>query len=79
MTDPRLKKMARVLAEYSPVFTLLYRATGFLAVLFALVGLGWILFFTRRRIERISGAIGVWFLLSLAGCFALLDPAGVPG
>ncbi len=55
-----------VLAKISPVFTLLYRATGYLSLLFALLALGWILFFTRQRIERIGGALGLWFLISLA-------------
>jgi hypothetical protein len=55
-----------VLARFSPVFTLLYRATGYIAILAVFFGLGWILFLTRRRIERIGGALGVWFFVSLA-------------
>lgn len=55
-----------VLAKFSPVFDLLYRATGYLAMLFGTLGLGWILFFSKRRIERIAGALGLWFLVSLA-------------
>jgi len=54
------------LVRYSPVFDLLFRATGYLAILFIALGLGWMLFLTRRRIERISGALGLWFLASLA-------------
>lgn len=56
----------KVLAQFSPVFDLLYRATGYLAILFGVLGLGWILFFSQRRIERIAGALGLWFLASLA-------------
>jgi hypothetical protein len=55
-----------VLAPYSPVFTLLYRATGYIAVLLVFFVVGWVLFLTRRRMERIVGALGIWFLVSLA-------------
>jgi hypothetical protein len=55
-----------VLSRYSPIFTLLYRATGYIAILLALLGIGWVLFLTRRRIERISAALVIWFLVSLA-------------
>jgi hypothetical protein len=57
---------SEVLAHFSPFFTLLYRATGYLSLLAGLLELGWILFFTRRRIERISGALALWFLVSLS-------------
>lgn len=54
------------LASFSPVFTLTYRATGYLAILAAFLTLGWILFHTRRRIQRVSGALAIWFMISLA-------------
>ncbi len=59
-------RIEEVLANMSPVFQLLYRATGFLAVFAAFMALGWILFQSRRRIQRISAALTIWFLLSLA-------------
>lgn len=54
------------LAPHSPVFTLLYRFTGFAAVLAAVLVLGWILFHTRKRIQRLNGALALWFMISLA-------------
>jgi hypothetical protein len=54
------------LSAFSPFFTLAYRATGYLSILLAVLALGWILFLTRRRVQRISGALAVWFLVSLA-------------
>jgi hypothetical protein len=58
--------LGEMLAKLSPILTFLYRATGYLALLLALLGLGWVLFSSKRRIERITGALGIWFLLSLA-------------
>jgi hypothetical protein len=55
-----------VLSRLSPVFYLAYRATGVLAVLVAVFALVWVLFRSRRRIQRISGALAIWFLISLA-------------
>jgi len=54
------------LSGFSPFFTLMYRATGYLAVILVVLALGWILFVSRRRIQRISGALAIWFLVSLA-------------
>lgn len=55
-----------MLAHFSPIFTLTYRATGFLAIFFVILVLGWILFQSRRRIQRVSGSLTIWFLASLA-------------
>lgn len=54
------------LSNLSPIFAVVYRAAGYLAILGIVVALGWIFFRTRRRIQRISGALAVWFLGSLA-------------
>lgn len=54
------------LAPQSPIFTLMYRMTGYAAVLAAVLVLGWILFHTRKRIQRINGALALWFMIILA-------------
>ncbi len=59
-------RIEEILAAYSPIFELIYRATAYLARLAVLVVLFWIVFQTRRRIQRISGALAIWFLVSLA-------------
>jgi hypothetical protein len=56
----------QVLSRLSPVIFLAYRAAGVLAVLAAVFALIWVLFRSHRRIQRISGALAIWFLLSLA-------------
>lgn len=56
----------KILAMFSPVFTLLYRATGYISIFLVILGLGWTLFLTHRRIERVAGALGLWFLVSVA-------------
>jgi len=56
----------KLLTMFSPVFTLLFRATGYISILFIFLVLGWILFVTHRRIERVIGALSLWFLVSLA-------------
>ncbi len=61
-----LMNVGEMLAGLSPVFTLLYRSTGYIAILLALLGLGWILFLSQRRIERVTGALVLWFLVSVA-------------
>jgi hypothetical protein len=61
-----LMETEETLAVFSPVFHLVCRATGFLAILLAVLALGWILFQSRRRIQRISAALAIWFLFSLA-------------
>lgn len=61
-----LMHSGKVLAAVSPVFTLLYRATGYISILFVVLVSIWILFLSRRRIERVSGALGLWFFISLA-------------
>lgn len=53
------------LAGISPVFTLSFRVAGALAGFFALLMFAWILFRTRRRVQRVVGALMVWFLISL--------------
>ncbi|HEX9018973.1 MAG TPA: hypothetical protein VF806_07285 [Anaerolineaceae bacterium] len=53
------------LAGISPVFTLSFRVAGVLAGFFALMLFAWILFRTRRRVQRVVGALMVWFLISL--------------
>jgi hypothetical protein len=53
------------LAEVSPIFSLLYWVTGVVAVLVAILVLFWILFQTRRRIQRAGGALALWFLGSI--------------
>lgn len=50
----------------SPVFQLAYHASGVLTIFVAILALAWILFRTRRRMQRISAALAVWFLFSLA-------------
>lgn len=54
------------LAMLSPVFSLTYRATGYLAIIGAVFVLVWILFQSRRRVHRLTGALTIWFLVSLA-------------
>lgn len=50
----------------SALFTLTYRATGYFSILGMVAILVYILFHSRRRIERICASVGVWFLFSLA-------------
>ena len=59
------------LSKLSPVFTLLYKATGYLAILAALLVLGWILFQSRHRTQRVTGALAVWFFVIL--CLSVLN------
>jgi hypothetical protein len=59
-------RIEEMLASYSPIFELLYRATAYVALACVLLVLCWIVFQTRRRIQRISGALAIWFLISLA-------------
>jgi len=54
------------LAELSPIFSLTYRATGYLAMVAVIFVLVWILAQSRRRIHRLTGALIIWFLVSLA-------------
>lgn len=53
------------LASRSPIFLLSMRVTGVAAVFAALLTVGWILFQSRRRVQRVSGALVVWFLITL--------------
>lgn len=55
-----------ILARYSPIFDLAYRATGWLSLMGVLAVLIWILFRSRRRPQRVMAALVVWFLTSLA-------------
>jgi len=59
-------RIEEMLAAYSPIFELTYKAIAYLALLAVLLVLSWIVFRTRRRIQRISGALAIWFLISLA-------------
>jgi hypothetical protein len=59
-------RIEEILATYSPIFDLIYHATAYLAMLAVLAVLFWIVFQTPRRIHRISGALAIWFLVSLA-------------
>ncbi len=59
-------RIEEMLAAYSPIFELIYRATAYLALLAVLAVLFLVVFQTRRRIQRISGALAIWFLVSLA-------------
>ncbi len=54
------------LVNLSPVFYLTYRITAYLAILGAVLLLGWTIFRARRRVHRVSGALAVWFFISLA-------------
>lgn len=54
------------LAPLSPVLSLSFRAVGIGAVFLAVLVIGWILFRTRRRMQRVSGAVALWFLIGLA-------------
>lgn len=53
------------LSSLSPVFTLAQFVLGGLFAFAALVVLGWILFQTRRRLQRVSGGLALWFLISM--------------
>ncbi len=55
-----------VLASFSPIFKLTYRATGFVAIALGILVIVWILFKSRRRIHRVNAALMIWFLVSLA-------------
>ncbi len=65
-TEHALMHFQETLAGFSPIFKLTYRATAYLALIGAVLVLAWILFQSRRRIDRISAALTVWFLVSLA-------------
>ncbi len=65
-TEHVMMRIQETLAGFSPIFKLTYRATGYLALIVAVLALAWILFQSRRRIDRISAALAVWFLVSLA-------------
>jgi hypothetical protein len=54
------------LSPLSPVFALAQRAVGALCALATLFVISWILFRTRRRLQRLSGALVIWFLISMA-------------
>lgn len=54
------------LASLMPSFSLAFRTTGILAVVAAVLLLGWVLIKTRHRMQLIYGSLGIWFLFSLA-------------
>ena len=53
------------LASYSPIFALLLRMVGVLALAGAALVSGWVILRSRGRIQRVSGALALWFLVSL--------------
>ncbi len=55
-----------VLAGLSPIFQLIYRATGYLAIFVLILVLGWMLFQSRRRLQRVSAALLIWFLFTIS-------------
>ncbi len=60
-----LMRVEEGLAKYSPIFTLIYRATFVLAGFGVAFILGWLLFQSRERAQRVIGALSIWFLISL--------------
>jgi hypothetical protein len=54
------------MAEYSPIFFLLYKVTAAVSVIAGVIVFGWVLFQARQRIQRIRGALLIWFLISIA-------------
>jgi hypothetical protein len=61
-----LMRIQEVLAGFSPIFQLIYRATGYLAIFAIFLVLGWLLFQSRRRLQRVSAALAIWFLFTIA-------------
>lgn len=53
------------LASFSPIFALLLRLMGVLALAGAVFVSIWIILRSRGRIQRVSGALALWFLFSL--------------
>jgi hypothetical protein len=53
------------LAQISPIFALSLRLVGVLAAAGAVLIAGWILFRSRGRMQRVSGALALWFLTNL--------------
>ena len=64
-TELVLMRVEEGLAKYSPIFTLIYRATFVLAGFGVALILGWLLFHSRERSQRVIGALSIWFLISL--------------
>jgi hypothetical protein len=62
------------LAQLAPFFAVLLRVLGVAAGFLTLLLVAWILFQTRRRIQRISGALAVWFLITV-----MVEIFGWPG
>lgn len=54
------------LASHLPSLSLAFHAIGILAVVAAVLLLGWVLIMPRRRIQLVYGALGIWSLFSLA-------------
>jgi hypothetical protein len=61
-----LMHIQETLSGMSPIFTLTYRMTGYAAILGAVFTFGYIVFHSKQRIQRISAALLLWFLCSLA-------------
>ena len=59
-------RVQETLSGMSPIFTLTYRLTGYAAILGVVITIGYIVFHSKRRIQRISAALLLWFLCSLA-------------
>lgn len=58
-------KVSSALALMSPIFTLTFRATGYLAAIALVLTLVWLLFQSRRRSQRLTSALYIWFMVSL--------------
>jgi hypothetical protein len=54
------------LSSLSPIFALTYRLTGYMALFGIVLAVGYILSYSRRRLQRVSAALLIWFFASLA-------------
>jgi hypothetical protein len=61
-----LMQAQATLSDLSPIFALTFRVTGYLAIFGIVLAIGYILSYSRRRIQRVSAALVIWFFASLA-------------
>jgi hypothetical protein len=61
-----LMQMQANLSVLSPIFALVFRLTGYLALFGIVLAIGYILSYSQRRIQRVSAALAIWFFASLA-------------
>lgn len=54
------------LSSLSPVFVVSYRITGYLALFGIVLAVGYIVTYSRKRIQRVSAALVIWFFASMA-------------